>query len=140
MSEKDLKKELRKDGNEHKACSPKTDGGTMMVRFICPRCGSRDLRTLQLVAYYPASTLEGIEVDSETLEFQELHQREDPFEWIGSNHNDGWEFWCHVCHLVPNLEEYDEVIAQEDQLVRWLLDNCPQDEGLQANDDDRTAD
>ena len=130
---------------EYRGRELKTDGGTMMLTFICPMCGSRDLRTVQLVAYYPASTLEGIEVDSETLEFEELHQREDPFEWIGSNHNGGWEFWCHVCHLVPNLKEYGEydeygvVITQEDQLVRWLFDNCPQtDECLPVTDKDHT--
>jgi hypothetical protein len=109
---------------------PRTDRNSLMLRFVCPRCGSQDLRTKMLVAYYPVSTLDGLEVTSETLEFEALHEREDPFEWIGSNHNDGWEFWCHNCHLVPNLEEYEEVKTQEEPLARWLLDNCPQDDGL----------
>ena len=104
----------------------RTGANELMLRFLCPRCGSRNLRTKQLVAYYPVSTLDGIEVDAETLEFEALHQREDPFEWWGSDSCDGWEFWCDNCHLVPNLEEYDEEEGQEGQLARWLLDNCPQ--------------
>ncbi len=122
-----LAQEFPIDGEtEHLGCALSGDGETWVLRFVCPRCGSRDLRTMMFVAHYPVSTLEGLEVDSETLEFEELHEREDPFEWRPTNHNDGWEFWCDKCGLVPNLDEYDDAETQEDKLVKWLLANCPQ--------------
>jgi hypothetical protein len=105
----------------------------LILRFICPECGCRDLRTKMLVAHYPVSTLEGLEVHAETSEFEELHQREDPFEWKASSHNEGWEFWCDKCALVPDLEEYEGLQYQEDRLARWLLDNCPQGDDFPHN-------
>ena len=41
-----------------------TGGGPMALRFICPLCGSQDLRTKFLEPYYPISTLDRIEARS----------------------------------------------------------------------------
>jgi hypothetical protein len=133
MSEKDLPKELSEKAKEHSARSPETAGSTLMLRFICPECGCRDLRTKFLEPYYPVSTLDGIEVDPDYFDLFQLYERE-PSEYLGQGDSDGWQFWCDKCHLVPNLEEYDEEETQEASLARWLFDNCPQDEGLPAKE------
>ena len=98
----------------------------LILQFVCPECGCRNLRTKWLVARYPVATLDGLEVHAETLELVELRQREDPFEWFDDDSNDGWEFWCDKCHLVPDLEQYESLKYQEDRLAKWLIDNCPQ--------------
>ena len=127
------------DPQAHEGRSLTSDAGTRVLAFVCSRCASRDLRTKMLVAHYPVSTLEGLEVNSETLEFEQLHDREDLFEWQASNHSDGWEFWCDKCQLVPNLEPYEEDETQEYSLARWLLDNCPQSEAPAATKDNQSA-
>ncbi len=115
-----------------------TGGRPMALRFICPLCGSQDLRTKFLEPYYPISTLDTIELDPNGVDLCYLYERE-PWEYEGAGHTEGWEFWCDKCDLVPNLEEYEEEVRQEESLARWLLDNCPQtDEGLPVTDKDHT--
>lgn len=133
MSKKDSQKELREKAKEHSARSPKTAGSTLMLRFICPECGCRDLRTKFLEPYYPISTLDSIELDPNGVDLCHLSERQ-PWEYEGAGYSDGWEFWCDKCHLVPNLEEYDEDEGQEEALARWLFDNCPQDEVPQVTE------
>src|SRR5271157_540226 len=112
-----------------------TGGRPMALRFICPLCGSQDLRTKFLEPYYPISTLDTIELDPNGVDLCYLYERE-PWEYEGAGHTEGWEFWCDKCDLVPNLEEYEEEVRQEESLARWLLDNCPQtDEGLPVDVD-----
>ena len=108
MSKKDLQKELSEKANEHSARSPKTPGSTLMLRFICPKCGCRDLRTKFPEPLYQISTLDKIEIGTGNLVDYYIDERE-PSEWRGVGHNDGWEFWCDDCHLVPNLKEYGDM-------------------------------
>ena len=115
-----------------------TGGRPMALRFICPLCGSQDLHTKFLEPYYPISSLDTIELDPNGVDLCYLYERE-PWEYEGAGHTEGWEFWCDKCDLVPNLEEYEEEVRQEESLARWLLDNCPQtDEGLPLTDKDHT--
>src|SRR5208283_1159911 len=115
-----------------------TGGRPMALRFICPLCGSQDLRTKFLEPYYPISTLDTIELDPNGVDLCHLTERE-PWEYEGAGYTEGWEFWCDKCDLVPNLEEYEEEVRQEESLARWLIDNCPQtDEGLPLTDKDHT--
>jgi hypothetical protein len=106
-------------------------GHPTVLRFTCPMCGSQDLRTKFLEPYYPISTLDRIKVDPGNVDLCDLQER-NPSEYEGAGHTDGWEFWCDKCHLVPRLEPYDDEESAEESLARWLLDNCPQDDGLPA--------
>ncbi len=115
--------------------SPKADQ-KLILRFVCLRCGCRDLRTKMLFANYPVATLDGLEVTAGTLEFVDLHQREDPFHWDYDDHWKGWKFWCDKCGPVPDLAQYDRENTEADSLARWLLDNCPQDECLPSTETD----
>ena len=102
-------------------------GKPMELKFTCPMCGSKDLRTMFMEPYYPISTLDNIEVDPGNVDLSVLNERE-PSEYEGQGHTDGWAFWCDKCHLVPRLEPNDEEETPEESLARWLLDNCPQDD------------
>ena len=102
-------------------------GKPMNLKFLCPMCGSQDLRTKFLEPYYPISTLDRIKVDPGNVDLCDLFARE-PSEYEGAGYTDGWDFWCDKCHLVPRLEPNDEEDTPEESLARWLLDNCPQDD------------
>jgi hypothetical protein len=116
--ERDLRKRIAASG-----------GQPVTLRFRCPRCGSWDLRTMFVEPYYPVSTLDGIEVNPGSVDLCVLNERE-PSEFEGQGHTEGWQFWCDKCHLVPHLDMRDEEMGQEEALAGWLLDNCPQDDGL----------
>ncbi|MGB6068366.1 MAG: hypothetical protein WBG50_26450, partial [Desulfomonilaceae bacterium] len=102
-------------------------GKPMNLKFLCPMCGSQDLRTKFLEPYYPISTLDRIKVDPGDVDLCDLFARE-PSEYEGAGYTDGWDFWCDKCHLVPRLEPNDEEDTPEESLARWLLGNCPQDD------------
>ncbi|MGB6066340.1 MAG: hypothetical protein WBG50_16175, partial [Desulfomonilaceae bacterium] len=102
-------------------------GKPMNLKFLCPMCGSQDLRTKFLEPYYPISTLDRIKVDPGDVDLCELQER-NPSEYEGAGHTEGWQFWCDKCRMVPNLDVRNEEAAQEKALARWLLDNCPQND------------
>jgi hypothetical protein len=110
-----------------------TGGRPIELRFTCPLCGSQDLRTKFLEPYYPISTLDSIELDPNGVDLCHLNEWE-PSEYEGAGYSDGWEFWCDKCDLVPKLEQFGEDEGSEESLARWLLDNCPQDDGLSAEE------
>jgi hypothetical protein len=112
-------------------------GQPVKLQFRCSRCGSWDLRTMFMEPYYPVSTLDSIEVNPNGIDLCVLNERE-PSEFEGQGHTEGWQFWCDKCGLVPNLDVRHEDEAQEPALARWLLDNCPQDEGLPATENSRS--
>jgi hypothetical protein len=125
--ERDLKKRILAMG-----------GHRVKLGFMCDLCGSRDLRTKFLEPYYPISTLEGIAVDPSNVDLCDLIERE-PSEYEGQGHTEGWQFWCDKCGLEPKPDQnHEEEETQEQALARWLLDNCPQDEGLPATDNSRS--
>lgn len=97
----------------------------MDLKFVCPLCGSPDLRTKFLEPRYPVSTLDKIEVDPRDIDLCHVYERE-PSEFVPEDYFEGWEFWCDKCGLMPYLEESHEEESQEESLARWLLDNCPQ--------------
>ena len=97
-----------------------------VLRFVCPICGSRDLRVMEQARHYPIAMLDGVAVNAETVKFEELRKREECPYWLVDDPKEEWECWCVECEFVPDLEQYDEEKTKEDKLVRWLLDNCPQ--------------
>ena len=108
-----------------------TQKKTILMRFVCPNCGSRDLRMEELDPCNQVSTLDSIEISAATLEFAELHHRENSLEWMGAGDHDGWDFSCRKCGLVPDLEPYEDLDYPEGQLARWFLANCPKtDDGF----------
>ena len=117
-TETDLKKRILQYGEK-----------PLELEFVCPLCGSQDLRTKFLEPYHPVSTLDRIKVDPKDIDLCDLEERE-PSEFVAEGHSEGWEFWCDKCGLSPYLEPYDENETQVESLARWLLDNCPQDDGL----------
>jgi hypothetical protein len=96
------------------------------LKFTCTLCGSHDLRTKFLDPYYAISTLDAIDLDPKRVDFCHLNDR-NPTEYEVADYTDGWEFWCDKCHLVPTLEQHYASEGLEEQLARWLVDNCPQD-------------
>jgi hypothetical protein len=102
-----------------------SEGQTTEPVFLCPRCGSRDLRTKFPEALYQISTLDKIVLNPTDVDPFEILERE-PSEYEGVGHSDEWEFWCDKCHLTPSLRDTREDEPVEETLARWLLDNCPQ--------------
>jgi len=109
------------------------------LRFTCPRCGSKDLRITLLCAFYPTSTLDFLEVDTDGPDNFELHER-DPYGEHCSSHNDGWEFECAGCGATPAIERDSEQVPVEDEeeLAEWLLMHCPQEDEDQNVTEDQT--
>ena len=113
----------------HKKSQPRerileSGGRPMALRFICPMCGSQDLRTKFLEPYYPISTLDTIELDPNGVDLCHLYERE-PSEYEGAGHTEGWEFWCDKCHLVPKLERHDEDEGQEESSGKMASRQLP---------------
>gem|GEM_PF-2919172 len=103
----------------------KEDGTPTDLKFVCPLCGSQDLRTKFPEPLYQISTLDKIEIDTGYLVDSYIAERE-PSEYKGVGHTYEWELWCDKCGLTPYLEQGHEDESQEESLARWLLDNCPQ--------------
>jgi hypothetical protein len=117
----------------------KSGGNPLELKFVCPLCGSQDLRTKFPEALHQISTLDAVKRDpTANCDPWYIDERE-PAEYEGVGHAEGWEFWCDKCHLIPYLEQNLEEESQEESLAKWLLDNCPQDEDRPNTENNRSA-
>jgi hypothetical protein len=117
----------------------KSGGNPLELKFVCPLCGSQELRTKFPEALYQISTLDKVKKDpDESCDPWYIDERE-PSEYEGVGHTEGWEFWCDKCHLIPYLEQNHEEESQEESLAKWLLDNCPQNEDRPGTDNNQSA-
>lgn len=115
-----------RDETELKERILKSDGTPMDLKFVCPLCGSQDLRTKFPEPLYQISTLDNVKKDpAANCDPWYIDERE-PSEYEGVGHTDEWEFWCDKCGLIPHLKQNHEEESQEESLARWLLHNCPQ--------------
>jgi hypothetical protein len=117
----------------------KSDGTPMDLKFVCPLCGSQELRTKFPEALYQISTLDAVKKDpGANCDPWYIDERE-PSEYEGVGHTDEWEFWCDKCGLVPYLEQNHEEEPQEESLAKWLLDNCRQDGDQPSTENNRSV-
>ncbi|AFM26046.1 hypothetical protein [Desulfomonile tiedjei] len=117
----------------------KSGGNPLELKFVCPLCGSQDLRTKFPEPLYQISTLDAVKKDPGANGDPWYIDEREPSEYEGVGHTDEWEFWCDKCGLAPYLEQNHEEESQEESLARWLLDNCPQDEDLPSTENKPSA-
>ena len=103
------------------------EGAKLTLRFVCPKCGSGDLRETMLEVSYPIRLIEKIEVNPDDLEDIEVFDNGDE-EYYHTGDMHGCQYSCEGCGMELTYEEDGKELEVENefQLVQWLLKHRPQ--------------